>query len=80
MSLDEAIKMMTGKISSTCPSAVIKVVKMSAEETRISVYASVGDIDAIKSATFQPAINLLNEHGLDVQVFPYDTTTTPPPD
>ncbi len=81
MTLEEAIQEIQGKISTVSPEAVIRVTRISDEEARISVYAPPGDIQAIKDATFQPVLDLLNEHGLDVQVFPYDiTTTTPPPD
>jgi hypothetical protein len=39
----------------------------------------VGDMQKIKDATFQPAIDLLNKEGMDVQVFVYDINATPPP-
>jgi len=79
MSIDDAIKQMQTKISSASSAVVVKVVKMSVEEARISVYASAGDMQKIKDATFQPAIDLLNKEGLDVQVFVYDINATPPP-
>jgi hypothetical protein len=72
MSLDEAIQQMTDEIKSTCPGAEIKSVTMSEEEARLSVYAPAGDIQKIKDATFLPAIELLNNEGLDIQVFVYD--------
>ena len=72
MSLDDAIQQMSDKIKAACPGAEIKTVKMSEEEARISVYATAGDIQTIKDATFQPAIDLLNSDGLDIQVFVYD--------
>lgn len=71
MSIDDAIKQIQSTIKSTSAEAEIKVVKMSDEEARISVYAPAGDIQAIKDATFQPVMDLLIE-GLDVQVFVYD--------
>ena len=73
MSLDEAIQHMNDKIKSACPDAEIKSVKMSEEEARLSVYAPASDIQKIKDATFQPAIDLLNAEGLDIQVFVYET-------
>ena len=79
MSIDDAIKQMQAAISSAASAIVIKVVKMSDEEARISVYAPAGDIQKIKDATFQPAIDLLNKEGMDVQVFVYDISATPPP-
>ena len=79
MSLDEAIKLMQAKISGASNAVVVKVVKMSDEEARISVYAPAGDMQKIKDATFQPAMDLLNKEGLDVQVFVYDINTNPPP-
>jgi len=79
MSLDEAIKQMQSSISAASTSAVVKVVKMSEEEVRLSVYAAAGDIEPVKNAAFQPAIGLLNKHGRDVQVFVYDIAVNPPP-
>jgi hypothetical protein len=77
MSLDEAIQQMTEMIRAACPSAEIKTVKMSEEEARLSVYALAQDIQAIKDATFMPAIELLNKEGLDLQVFVYDKDAPP---
>ena len=77
MSLDDAIQQMTDKIKAACGSAEIKSVKMSDEEARLSVYAPAGDIQKIKDATFQPAIDLLNSEELDIQVFVYDKDAPP---
>ena len=77
MSLDDAIKQMTDLIKSASGSAEIKSVKMSDEEARLSVYASAGDMERIKTATFQPTLNLLNSDGLDIQVFVYDKDAPP---
>ncbi len=77
MSLDEAIQQMTDRIISACPTAEIKVVKMSEEEARLSVYSPAADIQNIKDATFLPAIQLLNSDGLDIQVFVYDKDAPP---
>jgi hypothetical protein len=77
MSLDEAIQQMSDKIKSASPGAEIKSVKMSDEEARLSVYAPAGDIQQIKDATFMPAIELLNNEGLDIQVFVYDKDGPP---
>ena len=77
MSLDEAIQQMNAKIRSACPVAEIKSVKMSEEEARLSVYAPASDIQKIKDATFQPAIDLLNREGIDLQVFVYDQDAPP---
>jgi hypothetical protein len=71
MSIDDAIKQIQLTIKATSPGTEIKVVKMSDEEARVSVYAAVGDMQAIKDATFQPVMDLLMK-GLDVQVFVYD--------
>jgi hypothetical protein len=68
---------MSDKVKAACPGAEIKVVKISEEEARLSVYAPAGDIQKIKDATFQPAIDLLNSDGLDIQVFVYDKDTPP---
>ena len=77
MSLEDAIQQMSDKIRAVCAEADIKVVKMSGEEARLSVYAPAADIQKIKDATFQPAIVLLNDTGLDVQVFVYDRDAPP---
>jgi hypothetical protein len=77
MTLDDAIKEMTGIIQSASGNAEIKMTKMSDEEARLNVYASAGDMERIKVATFQPAINLLNAEGLDIQVFVYDKDAPP---
>ena len=77
MSLEEAIQQMSDKIKAACPGAEIKSVKMSDEEARLSVYAPAVDIQAIKDATFMPAIELLNSEGLDIQVFVYDKDAPP---
>ena len=71
MSIDEAIKQIQATIKTASASAEIKVVKMSDDEARVSVYAPVGDMQAVKDATFKPVLDLLIE-GLDVQVFVYD--------
>ncbi len=77
MTLDEAIQKITGIVKTASASAEIKAVKMSDEEARLSVYAPTGDIQKIKDATFQPAIDLLNADGLDIQVFVYDKDAPP---
>jgi len=75
MSIDDAIKQMTDTVKTACAGAEIKVARMSGEEARLSVYASAGDMQKIKDAAFQPAIDLLNKEGMDVQVFVYDKET-----
>lgn len=77
MSLDEAIKQMTDTIKAACASAEVKTAKMSDEEARLSVHAPASDMQRIKDATFQPAIELLNQQGMDVQVFVYDKDAPP---
>ena len=72
MSIDDAIKQMTDTIKAACGSAEVKVAQMSDEEARLSVYAPAGDMQKITDATFQPAMDLLNKDGMDVQVFVYD--------
>ena len=71
MSLDAAIKQIQLTIKATSAGTEIKVVKISDEEARISVYASADNMQAIKDATFQPVLDFLIQ-GLDVQVFVYD--------
>ena len=77
MSLEEAIQQMTDRIKAACPGAEIKSVKMSDEEARLSVYAPAADMQTNKDATFLPAIELLNDQGLDIQVFVYDKDAPP---
>jgi len=77
MTLEDAIKQMIDIINNACASATVKTVKMSDEEARLSVYAPAGEMERIKVATFQPAINLLNSDGLDIQVFVYDKDAPP---
>ena len=77
MQLEDAIQQMTSLIKSACKDAEVKTVVMSDEEARLSVYAPAGEIDRIKVATFQPAINMLNSDGLDIQVFVYDKDAPP---
>jgi hypothetical protein len=71
MSIDAAIKQIQLTIKATSSGTDIKVVKISEEEARISVYAAADDMQAIKDATFQPVLDFLME-GLDIQVFVYD--------
>ena len=71
MILDDAIKQIQLTIKATSVGTEIKVVKMSDEEARISVYAPAENMQAIKDATFQPVMDMLMQ-GLDVQVFVYD--------
>ena len=77
MSIDDAAKDLQSKISAASAGAQIKVVKMSDEEARLSVYAPAADIKSIKDLTFMPAIELLNSEGLDIQVFVYDKDAPP---
>ena len=77
MSIDDAMKKMTDIIKGACAGAEVKAVKMSDEEGRLSVYAPAGDMQKIKDATFQPAIDLLNNQGMDIQVFVYDRDAPP---
>lgn len=77
MTVDGAVKEMQSKISAACAAAEMKVVRMSNEEARITVLAPAGDMQKIKDATFQPALDFLNKDGLDIQVFVYDKDAPP---
>jgi len=77
MSIDDAIQKMTDLIKAASPSAEIKSAKMSDEEARLSVYAPADDMQKIKDATFMPAMDMLNDDGVDVQVFVYDKDAPP---
>jgi hypothetical protein len=72
MSIDDAVKQMTDIIKSASAGAEVKVAKMSDEEARLSVYALAADMQTIKDATFMPAMDLLNNDGMDIQVFVYE--------
>jgi len=77
MSLDDAIKKMSAIITGVSVGAEIKTVKMSDDEARLSVYAPAGDMQGIKDATFKPAIDMLNNDDVDIQVFVYDKDAPP---
>jgi hypothetical protein len=77
MTVDEAVQEMQSKISAACAAAEMKVVRMSDEEARITVLAPGSDMQKIKEATFQPAIDFLNKDGLDIQFFVYDKDAAP---
>jgi hypothetical protein len=77
MSIDDAVQKMTDLIKAACASAEIKAAKMSDEEARLSVYAPAGEMQKIKDATFMPAMDMLNNDGMDVQVFVYDKDAPP---
>ncbi len=72
MTLDEGIAQISEKINEASASAEIRVAKMSDEEARLSVYAPAGEMGAIQDATLMPTIMLLNDEGLDIQVFVYE--------
>lgn len=77
MSIDQAIEQIQATIQSASPGAEIKVVKISDEEARLSVYAPAGEMQAVKDATFQPVLDLLVD-GLDLQVFVYNKDNPTP--
>lgn len=72
MTLDDGIAQIKEKISTVSADVEMKIVKISDEEARISVYAPAGEMNAIQDATLMPTIELLNSDGLDIQVFVYD--------
>jgi hypothetical protein len=77
MTLDDAINDLKMKIAAVIKGAEFKVVKMSAEEARLSVYVSAAEMQPIREATFQPVMDLLNKDGLDIQVLVYDKDHPP---
>lgn len=77
MSIDDATKDLQAKISAVSAGAQMKVVNMSDEEARITVLAAAADIQKIKDATFQPAMDLLMKEGFDIQIFVYDKDAPP---
>ena len=77
MSIDAAINDMKSKISAVSKGAEIKVVKISDEEARLSVFVSAGDTQPIREATLQPTLDYLTKDGLDIQVLVYDKDHPP---
>jgi hypothetical protein len=79
MTIDDAIADLKSKILAACAAAEIRVMRVSDEEARLSVYAPAGAIAAIQDATRELTILLMTVEGLDVQVFAYDLSTNTPP-
>lgn len=77
MTLDEAINDMKTKISAVSQGAEIKVVKMSDEEARISVFTVAAEAQSIRDAVLQPTLDYLMKDGLDIQVLVYDKDHPP---
>ena len=77
MSIDDAINDMKSKISAVSKAAEIKVVKISGEEARLSVFVAAGEVAPIREATLQPTLDYLNKDGLDLQVLVYDKDHPP---
>ena len=80
MNLEDAIGETSQRISAVCPSAVIRVTRVSSEEASIRAYAPASDEAAIKAATQDYTFQLLTGEGLDVQVLVYDIATSLPPE
>lgn len=80
MTLDEAIAEIKRRISAASPSAVVRVIRLSAEEASLRAYAPLADETAIKEATQDYTLQLLTGEGIDVQVLVYDITTSLPPE
>lgn len=78
--MDEAIHDLSQKITAVSSGAVLKVERISAEEARIRVYAPADDEGPIKDAVLETTLQLLAEHGLDIQVLVYNIATDLPPD
>lgn len=77
MSLDEAVNDMKAKISAISKDPEIKVVKMSEEEARISVFTVAAEMQPIRDAVLQPTLDYLMKDGLDIQVLVYDKDHPP---
>jgi hypothetical protein len=77
MSIDDAINDMKAKISAVSKAAEIKVVKISGEEARLSVFVPSAQVQPIREATLQPTLDFLNKDGLDLQVLVYDKDHPP---
>jgi hypothetical protein len=77
MTIDDAINDLKTKIAAVSKGVEFKVVKMSAEEARLSVYVTAAVMHPIREATFQPVMDLLNKDGFDIQVLVYDKDHPP---
>lgn len=80
MTLDDAIADLQTRIMAVCPSAVIRITRVSPEEARVRAYAPADAADPIRDATRERTIELLTSEGLDLQVLPYDIATDLPPE
>ena len=77
MSLDDAINDMKSKVGAVSKGAEIKVVKMSEEEARMSVFVSAEEAQPVRDASLQPTLDYLTKEGLDIQVLVYDKDHPP---
>jgi len=68
---------MKTKIGAISKGAEIKVVKMSDEEARISVFTVTSEMQPIRDAVLQPTLDYLTKDGLDIQVLVYDKDHPP---
>jgi hypothetical protein len=80
MTLDEAVNDLKTKVTAISAGAVVKVMRVSDEEARVSIYAPAEHVTPLQDATREPTIQWLAKDGLDVQVFVYDSATTKPPE
>jgi len=80
MTLDEAVNDLKIKVIAISAGAVVKVMRVSDEEARVSIYAPAEHISPLQDAAREPTIQWLAKDGLDVQVFVYDVATTKPPE
>jgi len=77
MSIEAAINDMKARISAVSKGAEIKVVKISEEEARLSVFVPSAETQPVRQATLQPSLDYLNKDGLDIQVLVYDRDHPP---
>jgi hypothetical protein len=77
MSIDDAIRDMQVRIEKVSPGTQFKVVKLSGEEARLSVFVPASRVQPIREATLQPTLDYLNKDGLDLQVLVYDQDHPP---
>lgn len=80
MTLDDAIADIQSCILAVSPGAVLRVMRISAEEANIRAYAPAEHEAVIKDATRDKSFELLTSSGLDVQVIFYDIATSLPPE
>lgn len=78
MNIQQALDDLQGRITSVAPDAVFRTSRRSEEEAVIRTYVAEAQVEPVQEAVRDRTIELLTEHGLDVQVIVYDIATSLP--